>query len=233
MLINEKNIIAYFGSKSDNLQSNGIYDINYFKKLSKKLGIDRLFFLKQTHSKDVFILDRIPEKPITLFDIEGDAIVTQEKNIGIGVVTADCVPLFLIDKKNKAIGAIHAGWKGLSLKIITETISKMQLTFGTSVSDLKIYIGPSADVCCYEVQPDFLEHFDTSTFNDKIVEKRDGNIFFNPKKAALIELKAKGVLLSQIDFSNHCCTICDGSFCSVRREKENVGRQPSVIYIRD
>ena len=233
MLINEKNIIAYFGSKSDNLQSNGIYDINYFKKLSKKLGIDRLFFLKQTHSKDVFIVDRITEKPITLFEIEGDAIVTQEKNIGIGVVTADCVPLFLIDTKNNAIAAIHAGWKGLSLKIITETIDKMALNFGTNLTDLKVYIGPSADVCCYEVQLDFLEHFDTSIFNDKIVEKKDGNIFFNPKKDALIELQAKGLSLSQIDFSNHFCTICHESFCSVRREKENAGRQPSVIYIKD
>ncbi|MDP1575112.1 MAG: peptidoglycan editing factor PgeF [Coxiellaceae bacterium] len=231
MLIKGNNITAYFGSKSDDLQRNGIYENSHFKKLSEKIAVDRLFFLKQTHSKSVFYLDKMPKKSMTLFEIEGDAIITQQKNIGIGVVTADCVPLFIVDTKNDAIAAIHAGWKGLSLNIITETVDKMQLNFGTDLHDLKVFIGPSADVCCYEVKPDFLEYFDDTLVDTKIVESRDGKIYFHPKKAALIELQKTGFSLSQIDDSNHRCTICHNDFCSVRREKNKAGRQPSVIYL--
>lgn len=220
-------VIGYFGNKADNLHKNGLYDTECFEKLIKKIGCDQLFFLKQTHSRDVFLLDQKPEKAITTFVFEGDALITNQKNIGIGVVTADCLPLFIIDSKKNAIGVIHAGWKGLSLNIISVTIEKMQKAFNCVLSDLKIYLGPSAEKCCYEVKEDFFAHFD-----HKMIEKRNGKLFFDPKTCALNELKENGIALSQIHVDYHRCTICNPEFCSVRREKENPGRQPSVIYIK-
>jgi hypothetical protein len=169
--INKKEICGYFGSETDNLHHNGDYDHEKFlllqQKISEKTGtpLNALFFLKQTHSADIFVLtDENTSRPLTLFQHTGDAIITAEKNIGIGVVTADCLPVILHDPKNHAVGIIHAGWRGLSKKIITATIKKMHDTFTTEPKELKIYLGPSAGVCCYEVKEDLLLHFPKTVF---------------------------------------------------------------------
>ena len=121
-------IFSYFGNANDNVKVQGDYDEKSFlslqQKISRNLSVP-LFFLKQTHSNDVYILKNTIKKPLDLFRYEGDAIITQEKNIGIGVVTADCLPIILHDKKNNVIAVIHSGWRGLVKKIITATITKM------------------------------------------------------------------------------------------------------------
>lgn len=187
-----------------------------------------MFFLKQTHSNDVFLLKNSVSE---CFQIEGDAIITQEKNVGIGVITADCLPVILYDAPNQAIAVIHAGWKGLSKKIITNTILKMQNAFGTQSSELKAYLGPSAAVCCYEVQKDFLMHFQDTVFQQNIIERRHGKMYFNARLSGIIELLDNHVLQTNIDSSNHVCTICTYGFCSVRKQKEDAGRQPSVVVL--
>lgn len=224
----------YFGSDADNLQINGEYDLTKFSAVQEKIQSSAvtdfsppLFFLKQTHSDRVHHLDAPLSDPLTLFQFEGDAIITQEKNSAIGVVTADCLPLVLHDTRNHAIGVIHAGWRGLHAKIISACISKMHTTFNTASSDLQVYLGPSAAVCCYEVQSDFL-----SFFSEKdVIEKRDDLLFFNPKKTALLELATQGVADHQIDSTHHTCTICTPGFCSVRKSKNNAGRQPSIAML--
>ena len=235
--MNLKSDSIYFGNQTDNLHSNGNYDTEKFLALQKKLNnqnqseIKSLFFLKQTHSADVFVLENKNHRvtPLDLFNHEGDAIITREKNIGIGVVTADCLPLILYDSDNQAIGVIHAGWRGLSAKIITATILKMFDVFNTHSEKLKVYLGPSASACCYEVQNDFLSHFSA---NSELIEKRGEKLFFNARNAATFELRNNGVMQSNIDETNYCCTICTPGFCSVRKEKENAGRQPSVVFLR-
>lgn len=235
--IHNKNCTGYFGDAHDNLcDDTAKYALKKFFALQKKLSktnnlVNALFFLKQTHSTNVFVLDHAPDNQITLFQQEGDAIITREKSIGIGVVTADCLPLFLVDSHHEAIGVIHAGWRGLSKKIITATMNKMQNTFNTTASDLQVYCGPSALVCCYEVQPDFLHYFSDDALEKNIIEKRDDKLFFNTRKAAVCELLDNQVLSNRIDVTHNICTICTPNFCSVRKQQEKAGRQPSVIYL--
>ncbi|MCX7120432.1 MAG: polyphenol oxidase family protein [Gammaproteobacteria bacterium] len=221
--IDTKNFSIYFGDSDDNIRHKGDCDFKKLPLLQKKLNLAGLFFLKQTHSTHAVILKN--ELPGS-FQIEGDAIITKEKNIGIGVVTADCLPVVLYDPVNHAIGVIHAGWQGLAKKIITATIKKMYSEFGTDLSQLKAYFGPSAGVCCYEVQADFLTHFPESAF-----EKRDGKFYFNEGLSGLSELIDNGVLADNINTDNNICTICQPGFCSVRKQKENAGRQPSVVAL--
>lgn len=233
--INKDNVIGYFGNLDDNLYNANQYDENKFHTIIKKIrektnvNIDCVVFPKQIHTADVIVLDKTThlEKPIHLFQEKADAIITKEKNIVIGVVTADCLPVFLYDKKNQAIGVVHAGWRGLAANIITATILKMREHFGTNAQDLQAYLGPSAGVCCYEVQSEFLSHFSNS-----LLEERSEKLFFNPKKAGISELLENNMTINNIDTTNHICTICNGHFCSVRRQKENAGRQPSFIFLR-
>lgn len=220
----------YFGSTADNLHTHAEYDLKKFAAFQQKIAIDfppPLFFLKQTHSNIVHHLNKSLSTPLDLFQFEGDAIVTQERNIAIGVVTADCLPLILYDPHQKAVGVIHAGWRGLHAKIISATILKMKTIFNTTLSDLKIHLGPSASVCCYEVQPDFLSYFPEA----ELIEKREDKLFFNPKKAALLELASLDIADDQIDIQQHTCTICTEGFCSVRKAKEASGRQPSIVML--
>lgn len=238
--ITTNHFTAYFGSQEDNLQNNSNYTAENFLTLQKKLitnhqsSPESLFFLKQTHSSDVYVLrnNNHIKKPLDLFQFDGDAIITAEKNIGIGVATADCLPLILYDPQHQAIGIIHAGWRGLSAKIITATILKMHETFKTSPTTLQVYLGPSANACCYEVQSDFLPNFPNATFENKIIEKRDEKLFFNARRAAVRELLDNHVLESKIDVTHNRCTICAPGFCSVRKQKENAGRQPSVVFLK-
>ena len=82
---------------------------------------------------------------------EGDAIITNVKNVIIGVFTADCVPVILVDEENKVIAAIHSGWRGTFESITLKTIKKMKEEFNTNEINIKAYIGPHIRKCCYEV----------------------------------------------------------------------------------
>lgn len=233
--INKDNVIGYFGNRDDNLYDANHYDEKKFLALIKKIrgktdiNVDCMFFPKQIHTDKVMALDNTTQlkKPIHLFHEKADAVITKEKNVAIGVVTADCLPIFLYDAKNQAIGVIHAGWRGLAAKIITATILKMHNHFGTNAENLQAYLGPSAGVCCYEVQAEFLSHFPPS-----VIENRSGKVFFNPKNVGISELIENNLSNNNIDTTNHVCTICSEHFCSVRQQKEKAGRQPSFIFLR-
>lgn len=236
MQFSNENMHVYFGNAADDLYQNGHYAEARFLDLQNKIieqtgEPNHLFFLKQTHSADVVVLsaENKPKKQLTIFQYEGDAIITQEKNIAIGVVTADCLPLALHDTAHNAIGIIHAGWRGLSKKIITATIDAMRENYQTDPAMLQVYLGPSAGVCCYEVQPDFLPHFPNTAFENNIIEKRDEKLFFNTGHAGLLELLDNHVIRHHIHTQYNQCTICTPGFCSVRKQKIDAGRQPSVI----
>ncbi len=239
MQFSNHNMHIYFGNAADDLYQNGRYAEERFLDLQNKMieqtgcAPKHLFFLKQTHSADVHVISATnkPQQTLTLFQLDGDAIITQQKNIAIGVVTADCLPLALYDAAHDAIGIIHAGWRGLSKKIITATISAMRENYQTDPAMLQVYLGPSAGVCCYEVQPDFLPHFPNTVFENHMIEKRGETLFFNPGRAGLLELLDNQVTSHNIHTQHNQCTICTPGFCSVRKEKGDAGRQPSVIVL--
>ncbi len=90
--------------------------------------------------------------------IDGDYLVTQEKNLDIGVLTADCLPIIFYDNESEACGIAHAGWKGTVQEIAPKIIHHMQQAFKTKVDNLQVWFGPAAQICCYEVQKDFIQN---------------------------------------------------------------------------
>ena len=110
--------------------------------------MNKIVLLNQIHSNKFYYLDK-KSKP-NLKKFIGDALVTNKSNTPIGVLTADCAPILIFDKKNKTIAAIHAGWKGAYKGIIKKVINFM-IKKGSSTKDITAVIGPCISLKNYEV----------------------------------------------------------------------------------
>jgi polyphenol oxidase len=95
--------------------------------------------------------------------LEGDGLVTNLPGVMLGVGTADCVPVLVVDVEKRAVGAFHAGWRGTAVGIVGEGIEAMRREYGARPEDLRAAVGPSIGACCYavgeEVRSKFRERF--------------------------------------------------------------------------
>jgi len=139
------------------------------ESVSKKIGCEKesLITLNQKHSNKVICFNSDGDVRNKLI---GDAIVSKIKNIGISILTADCVPIFFYDPKNKIIGCSHAGWKGALNGIIKNTIEKFN-ELNSNNSDLIAVIGPCINKKNYNVKTDLFEKF--------IEQDKKNEIFFD------------------------------------------------------
>ena len=138
----------------------------------KKLGIENknLVLMTQTHSNKVIIIN---ENNLKLGRFEADAMITKVKGVALGVLTADCVPIILYDKKNKIIACIHAGWRGCINGIIENTVNKMkELCRDNSIL---ASVGPCIGNQSYEVNEDFCENFKSQNEENSLFFKDKGN----------------------------------------------------------
>jgi YfiH family protein len=171
-------------------------------------------FLEQKHSDLVFIATRPGAGG------EGDALVTNRPNLALSIRTADCYPILLADTLNRAVAAIHAGWRGTAAHIVRKTLEKMRSEFGTLPANVHAAIGPGIGVCCYEVGIEVAREFgrDGRTHLDLALENRN-------------QLEEAGVPTGNIEALG-MCTFCNAErFFSYRRDKDNPGRMTSFIRI--
>ena len=202
------------------------------KFISNFIGVKKakLILMNQTHSNKVIIIN---DKNKNNKKFNSDALITKVKGIALGVLTADCVPILLYDKKNEIIGCIHAGWKGSILGIIDNTISKMKKL----VKNNEIYacVGPCIGKNSYEVDKDFLKKFKNISKKNSIFFKKNNKKFlFDIRGYVNYELKNKGVkVIDNIDLD----TFQDfDNFFSYRRSQKlgekDYGRCISTICLK-
>ena len=185
---------------------------------------------------------------------KGDASTTNRPGVLLGVQTADCVPILLVDPKKRAVAAIHAGWKGTLSRITEKTVGRMRWESGSLPNDLLAAIGPSIGPCCYEVAAEFVSKF-TAQFSDAAQyfdEARSGeepnplqwlnmmppghqpppqSVHLDLRKANRSQLLATGLRAENI-FESNLCTLCRTDlFFSYRKEGARCGRMMSVIGI--
>jgi YfiH family protein len=91
--------------------------------------------------------------------LTGDALFTRERGLLLVVQTADCIPILLADRKQRAVAAIHSGWRGTLQRIATKTLGRMQMEFGTCPRDVIAALGPGIGRCCYQVGPEVAMEF--------------------------------------------------------------------------
>lgn len=197
--------------------------------LKKEFKADKVIYLKQIHSDEVLVLHGEEEKE--LIEKEGDALVTNVKNSIIGVFTADCVPIILVDEKTGAIAAIHSGWKGTYKSITKKTIDKLVEEYKIDPRDIKAYIGPHIRKCCYEVSEELKNNFikDKNIDEDKLFLGRN----LNMEECILKDLRDCGVIEENIK-SVQLCTHCseDVKLHSYRASKGAYGRLFSFVILK-
>ena len=156
-----------------------------------------------------------------------DALITNSTNLYLCVSVADCVPIFLYDPRQKAVAAIHAGWRGTASRISGNAVLRMKEEFQSNPDDLLAYIGPAASSCCYAVGDEVAQQFATN-----FVRREKGITTVDLKAANMQQLVDEGVLRECIDVSEYC-TICRPELLhSYRRDKANSGRMMGVIGLR-
>lgn len=128
----------------------------------RKLGVSSgkypwpLVTLRQIHSDIIHHVCEPPKEQLV-----GDGLITHTPELLLGIQTADCLPIILVDTKRKAVGVFHAGWRGTIKRIVEKGAGAMRLWFGTRPRDLQAAIGPGIHKCCYEVGPEVREAFES------------------------------------------------------------------------
>lgn len=180
--------------------------------------------LNQIHSSKVFVIeDKFKE-----LEQKGDALVADLKGTGVGVFTADCVPILLVDRSASVVAAVHAGWRGTLSQVAKATLIEMKRSFGIAPSRICAAVGPSIGACCYEVGEEVASLF-MNKFSDcerYLFRKGDSKYVLDLKQANRYALAREGV--EDVEVIG-ICTKCSGGFHSYRRDGKKVGNHLNFI----
>jgi YfiH family protein len=199
------------------------------------LSAETIGTLKQIHSASVLSFEDGDGDVPGGWKREGDALWTESPGSGVGVHTADCVPILLSHREFPLAAAVHAGWRGLAAGIVEETIRVLADRFGdAAVGGIVAVAGPCARGCCYEIGEETADALrglpGGASFLGK--GKAPGKWTADLQGLALAALRGAGVPVGQTAAAGPC-TICSTRFHSFRREKSVTARQMSFLYIRD
>lgn len=187
--------------------------------IAEAIGFDahNIVASRQTHTTNVRVVSKEDcgkgvYKERDYDDVDG--MITNEKNIVLATYFADCVPLYIVDTKNKAIGLSHSGWRGTVGKIGRVTLEKMNEQYGTKPEDTVVCIGPSICQNCYEISLDVAEEFMKAFPNHKekiLKDKGNDKFLLDLWECNRIIFEEAGVLPENINLPD-LCTCCNSEF---------------------
>jgi YfiH family protein len=177
----------------------------------------------------------------------------------LGIQTADCLPIMLVDPKHRAVGVFHAGWRGTVKRIVEKGVGEMLRCFGSRPGDLKAAIGPGIHGCCYEVGEEVREKFESQfEYAEKLFRETEESdpvrekypmlfltarapghsvlpkkIFLDLVEANRQQLLAVGVPEKNIEASAFCTNCRTDLLFSYRAEKGRTGRMMGAVGIRE
>ena len=227
--INDKIDFINFAITLSNIDSKSRQDMELVCK-EGNFNINNLTSNIQIHSD---IVNKIDENNIGQKK-DGDALITNITNVPLLIFTADCVPIAIIDKKHKAIGLSHAGWRGTYDLIAKKTIEEMTKNYNTNPDDLVCIIGPSIGPCCYEVSQQLAEKFNTNFTNstEKLYKIEDGKYKLDLWKVNEYIIKECGVKDENI-INLKICTSCNSDkFHSYRKHNQTPKRIGTILQIK-
>ncbi len=209
--------------------------------LASLLGISVKDFVicKQVHGNNVVAVDQKNQNSMASGRLrpvaEADAMITITPDICIMILIADCVPILLYDPLKKAIGIIHAGWRGTVKRIAEKTVEKLIEKYNCNPENIIAGIGPSIGPCCYEVGPDVIEEFEKKkNETDDIIRnrKKDGKAHLNLRLANKKQLIRAGINENNIETADLCTCCHSDMFFSYRCHGRKSGRFAAGIMIR-
>lgn len=213
--------------KDSGIETNGALKEIAARILNLEKG--QIATINQTHSDAVFVHNvdnRAADEGV-------DAHITDSHGIALGVVTADCVPVLLIDKKKRIVAAVHSGWKGTAKKILQKTVKKMSDSFGSKPEDMIAGIGPSIGKCCYEVDEKVIEPMkkEFDYLNRFSAQKKENKWHIDLQMINREQLIETGLMPENINIVNLCTSCHSDLFYSYRRDGAGTGRMMAVVMI--
>ena len=115
-----------------------------------------LVTLRQIHSDIIHPITSLTDEPLA-----GDGLITSTTGLLLAIQTADCLPVIVVDRRKRAIGVFHAGWRGTVKRIVEKGVGEMHRHFSSRPSDLEAAIGPGVHNCCYTVGEEVREKFES------------------------------------------------------------------------
>jgi len=165
---------------------------------------------------------------------DADILISNDLSASLAIQTADCVPLLLADGRTGAVGAAHAGWRGLAAGVPGVAVRAMHDAFGTSPSDIVAAIGPSISAEHYEVDAAVRSAFEAAGATGPQVASwflaggRPGHWQFDGWRSAVELLEEEGVPRASIHVAG-LCTFAHRQLCSYRRDGTGAGRIAAAI----
>lgn len=193
--------------------------------LLQETGLTHLRYCRQIHSASVVHVDK-EAQPLAEHIPEADALVTAKHDIALGIFTADCIPIFVLDVETPAIGIVHAGWRGTFARIAVNAITQMKFRFGTLPKNCHIHLGPSIQKCCYTVSTELLTQF-TAEFGSTVANGANLSL----QTANVNQLIEIGLPITSISVSEFCTACRTDLFYSHRAENGQTGRMLSFIRL--
>lgn len=187
----------------------------------------RPVIMRQVHSDVVHRLDAAPEGKL-----EGDALMTRVPGLLLVVRTADCLPAFLVDERNRAVAAVHCGWRGTQERILEKAVQAMGRAYGSDPGEMLAALGPCIGSTCYEVGPEVRTSFLRAGFPATILAECPGG-----RGKYMLDLRASNNwLLGGLGFRKEnildvgpACTHCELSLLSYRRDQGEERRMVNFI----
>ena len=215
-----------------------------------------LHFQKQIHSDLVRILEKDPAAHSMP---RGDGLIADRRGLLLGVLTADCLPILVVDVRQRIVAAFHCGWRGTVRRLAQKGVGRMRQVFGSRPEDLRAAIGPGIRSCCYRIGEEVAAEYESQFLyssgllriqkpHKKFVDKkyalmrsepwrgtpsRDGRVIYLDLVAAKFhQLEEAGLSRPQIDADAPCTSCHPELFFSHRRDAGRTGRMLGVIGIR-
>ncbi len=199
-------------------------------KEDKKFASFQTVEMRQEHSRRVFYLEGPPADRLA-----GDGLVTAAEGLLLIIKTADCLPVFLVDIKNRAVGAVHCGWRSTCQEILLTAFNLMKEKFGSQAENLIAALGPCIERDCYEVGLEVFENFSAAGFATDLIflpSKNRGRFYLDLRKANWWLLVERLRLNPDNIFQLNQCTFCHPGLLSFRRNKEKDLRLINFLGIR-
>jgi hypothetical protein len=198
------------------------------------IPLEQFLTLNQVHGEDIFVIKPFGDYYPVDRKLDYDAIVTNRTNLAICIKTADCVPIFLVDRTKKVIAVVHAGWRSTALGITAKVIRLLIDKYNCFPHDILTVIGPAIGKCCFDLDAaaadDFRKHKNHEAF--LFPGKQQNKYSIDLAEANRRQIMNCGISESNIDVSDLCTSCHQDLFFSHRGSGGITGRQVNFMMIK-
>lgn len=181
----------------------------------------KIVWLKQVHTDRVHFIEAAPNRRL-----QGDALATDEPGIFLIMKTADCLPVFLVDRSKRVIAAVHCGWRGTRHRILEHVVDGLHARYGCRPPSLLAALGPCIGTPCYEVGDEVRGEYRAAGLAEDVfrpIAGRPGKYLFDLREANRRQLIGAGLDARSV-LEVPLCTHCDGRLHSYRRDRDTTSR---------